>query len=424
MKPNTDWERISPAAVLIQQAKDFNEVVSIWEPRRASLRNAKLVYSAPESSNFPNPFRALARRFPKGGYLRCQYKYDYLFFLDERICMLGSLGSGALIRADMSVLLDTNVASSIGVFFNKESKAPKKEAVDEAIDFLIKSGLNFDYNFYALENASDYYAGRNVERIRQRIRDILKLDYLDRQTYSKRGVLRPTLNDAELCVAADEKLQQMYETDSRKKFTAHFQEINDLLYCLLLKIVSLQFRQSDLSPDQKVQELLRFMHFDLSTIFLRELVVALRYFRNPGELGFFGKVNRPRPEILELLRNMAWDLTLFHAMGKFGTVTLGGHFLIEYFLSFDRRMVELFDLYAVRAMISYGEDGQATPLAAEDPVELLKSMMCDSYAKAVVQSYFEPVAWALRNESRERSMIPDIAEAKGALEHEVKNLLS
>lgn len=264
--PPSAWQRLAPVAAMLQQAVDIAHVSEIWKANEAQVYDAKLIYSTREPTDLPVPFRKKLHKLPQGVQLRSQYAHDYMYFLNPKVLKAYEFGGGMKLRMDISIIFDTNTASDIGRFFYDESKTDKKKKVDAAINFIVKAGGSFDYNFYTLENASDYYNGKNVSKIRGRLRDILRLDFIDAELLLVTGKKRSILTDSQLDVAADEKLHAIYDADGRREIMNRFLGIHDLFYTFLLKVIEIQYREEKLKLEQKILELVQFMHSSSASI--------------------------------------------------------------------------------------------------------------------------------------------------------------
>lgn len=421
---SVDWGVLSYLSVELQKARDTLEVTAVWHRFLPLLDGCKLIYSHPNECDTVMPSKGWPRDFPKGGFLRPLLAHDNLFFLDGRIALEQYLGVESPLDIDSTVEFDTNVASYVEGFVEKRQDH-NSERVKEVLDFVIATErVNFGYNFYALENAQGFYNGNLAPSILRNLRAVMKLDHLDKKEYLATGEIRATITDEELDARAEEKLHELYDSRYEEGMKAEFLPVNEMLYLLLLKTVEIEYRVGRGKLGRKVEDLYEFMHFELKTLFVREAIIALNYFKNRSGLTFFGKIN-PKPKeraskLLDWLRNMSWDLMLFRVMERMATLPGQGQFLIPYFLTFDRKMVQLFDLFPLKAILSYGDTARMVPLWEKDPLDELR--------KAVdikgVEHYFGEVAGKVRLSERLSDPRPDFSVLREELEREVVRLLS
>jgi hypothetical protein len=408
----------------IQAARDFQAVTEIWHENLPFLYDCKLIYSHPDESDTIMPSKAWPRNFPKGGFLRPLFAHDNLHFLNRRIVEDQILNRESPLQIDITVEFDTNVASYVEGFVENRANS-NKERVSEALHFIITTErAKFGYNFYLLENAQGFYDGSRVPSIRRNLRSIKKLNYLDKEKYQATGEIRATLADSELDIKANEKLQELYDSTYKEGLTEEFLPMNEMLYLILLKVVEIEHRGERRKLDLKMEELYQFMHFELKTMFVREAIIALNYFRNRSSLTFFGKIN-PKPkergrELLKDIKNMSWDLMLFRMMERIATLPGQGDFLIPYFLSFDRKMVQLFDLFPLKAILAHSDSPLMIPLWETSPLkELQKEIDIE-----IINDYFTETARNIRYSEREATPRPDFGDLRNTLEQDVLKLLT
>lgn len=414
--------RLPEIAAEIEVAKDFQEVNWIWYGHLLLLYDYKLIYSHPKESDTVMPSKSWPRNFPKGGYLRPLFAHDNLHFLNWRIVEEQLSNRESSLKIDITIEFDTNVASYVEGFVENRAN-PNKERIAGVLDFVITTErANFAYNFYALENAEGFYDGSRVSSILRNLCSIMKLNYLDKGRYLAIGEIQATLTDKELDIKAEEKLQELYDSTYRKGLRAEFLPLNELLYLILLKVVEIEHNGERRRLDQKMEELYQFMHFELKILSVREAIIALNYFKNRSRLTFFGKIN-PRPEekgqeLLKDLRNMSWDLMLFRVMERQATLLGEGDFLVPYFLSFDRKMVQLFDLFPLKAILTHNNSAPIFPLWETPPLEVLqKDMDMEN-----IKYYFTDKARTSRYS--ERQAYHDLSSLKDDLEQKVLKVLT
>jgi len=420
---DVNWQILSDLGTEIQRAKDTQEVTEIWHRFLIELRQCKLIYSHPFESDIVMPSKNWPRNFAKGGFLRALFAYDNLHFLDRRIAEDQILKRESPLKIDITVEFDTNVASYVEGF-TENSATTRRLMVKDVIDFvIITKEVNFGYNFYALENAQGFFDGSQVQSIRRNLKAILKLEYMDRERYQQSGELKLNITDEELGVRTDEKLHELYDSPYRDALEREFIPINEMLYVLLLKIVEIEHSDKR-KLDVKMEELYQFMHFELKTLLVREAMIALTYFKNRSRLSFFGKIN-PKPkekmqELLKELRGMSWDLMLFRVMERIATMPGQGDFLIPYFLSFDKKMVQLFDLFPLKAILASENGTQMLPLWVTPPLdELQKEINMEK-----IEDYFSHIASRVRLVERLANTRPDLGNLKKQLEAKITRLLT
>ena len=421
---NVDPNLILTVAVELQKANNPQEVTEVWHRFLAFLDDCRLIYSYPEESDIVLPSKTWPRNFPKGGFLRSLFAHDNMFFLDRRIAEEQRRRAMSPVKVDSTVEFDTNVASSVESFVENRS-GRNSEKVKEVLDFVVTNeSVNFAYNFYAMENARGFYDGSRVGSIRRNLRSIMKLDYIDRKKYQDTGEVCAVITDHELDLRADEKLNEIYDARYEEGMRAEYGPINEMLYLFLLKMVEIQYKAEKRKLAAKMEELYEFMHFELKALLVREAIIALNFFKNPSKLDFFGKFKEKRgwdaSALSDALRNMSWDLMLFRVMDRLAAIPGQGDFLIPYFLTFDRKMVQLFDLFPLKAVLAYGDAAQMTPLWETEPVEALRKEV----DTANFEVYFGEIATRIRLREREADPRHDLSGLRISLEQELVSLMN
>lgn len=79
--------------------------------------------------------------------------------------------------------------------------------------------------------------------------------------------------------------------------------------------------------------------------------IARAYFELGQDLTFFGKIQRGRKDLLGQLSNMAWDLWHIRQLEEGPTLSIRpeARYYFTALLTFDKRLIEIMDLYALRS---------------------------------------------------------------------------
>lgn len=107
-------------------------------------------------------------------------------------------------------------------------------------------------------------------------------------------------------------------------------------------------------------------------------------------------------------------------MERIATMRGQGYFLIPYFLSFDKKMVQLFDLFPLKAILASQDGPQMLPLWVTPPLdELQKEIKMEK-----IGDFFSHVASNIRFVERNSDTRPDLGNLKKRLEEKVTRLLT
>ena len=104
--------------------------------------------------------------------------------------------------------------------------------------------------------------------------------------------------------------------------------------------------------EEKMDMMCRYMKEELRTILIAELILSKKYFERGQSFNFFGKVQRGRVDLLETLKNMAWDLyhlRLLEYECVWPTNPYADIF-VPYFYTYDKRLLEARECYKLEAL--------------------------------------------------------------------------
>ena len=94
-------------------------------------------------------------------------------------------------------------------------------------------------------------------------------------------------------------------TRMRKNFDC--KRVYYLLYLILMKRSYIQLRHNKKTVEEKMDMMCRYMKEELGTILIAELILAKKYFEKGQSFNFFGKIQKGRKDLSEILKNLAWD---------------------------------------------------------------------------------------------------------------------
>lgn len=203
----------------------------------------------------------------------------------------------------------------------------------------------------------------------------------------------PTMSDTEAKIKADESTNKIVRFVKHARMANVYKERYDYTYCTLLKIVLLNFEKK--GTKEKLIELLKFEKEVTCTMDMVAINIAIAYWEQGTKLRFFGKVQKGRKDILNVLRNMAWDV--FHwtqTLLDFKTTTRkGADINIPLFYSVDMRFLELSKIIKLKAVAIDKRKNITIPHLESNR---LREFLSDDELK----EYFGPEALRQRNEKR------------------------
>jgi len=121
------------------------------------------------------------------------------------------------------------------------------------------------------------------------------------------------------------------------------------------------------------------MHDELNVIFARELVFAKEFFEKDTDIIFFNKVRNINKKTLLRLENMSWDFALMRLLEhSFASRPIKeADFYISYFLTFDKGLSQLLDLYPIKAFIYFEKNNDYNIIPEIDTITFLKEYGLD-----------------------------------------------
>lgn len=262
---------------------------------------------------------------------------------------------------------------------------------------------------YLWENRNDRSAKR-VARVRESIAAIHALSLIREPLDANWGIRYRTSCREAAEAAADQLLAGFYR-DLESGLADAIDSQVDLMEAVLVRTKIIELA-SGKSPGHKLEELVRFMHDDLSTFMLRELLVCADILSRGGRCQLSDKLNalQNQAEPLALLRNAAWDLAMPRFMEDM-TNTLSGPeqsaFYVPNLITFDRDVVDILNLTALRAIALPRTSHEAFPFFDEPLHEWLGERVGDRRMSGLAPLFGE-AAFDARARRRSRSHMRDV----------------
>jgi len=168
--------------------------------------------------------------------------------------------------------------------------------------------------------------------------------------------------------------------------------------------------------EHKLAQLVAYMHEELSTIMLRELIVCGDILRRSNQSRISEKLNsiQNHPNPLSLIRNCAWDMYIPRALDALTSVTpdQAPHvdFYVAEVLSFDGDVSDIINTTKLRAIAIHRPSKRNFPYFDNDVAEWLGNRLGPKRMGAV-SDYFLPDAYLDRARRRPSAAVRSILEA-------------
>ncbi|MBA2656402.1 MAG: hypothetical protein H0U70_05385 [Tatlockia sp.] len=386
-------EMMREAAILVCTAKTLEESVKIFIENQALLKNCKFIFA---STHGATPALSINQNFSATGVVRSLFKTNKIWVLDQKTLKEMHEGNGgATFAIDYSVSLDTQALSYLEPYIYQTSKKIPADFA-EVFEFLSREDVNVDPMPYLQENLLKHNYFTDFDKIFSRYKCYEILRTLDLEHLRANKQIRSYLSDEHLNIKTQQNLATIIhgiDDNVRKGLTFRV----ECYYCIIMKIAIIHFNRPKLTLAQKMDKILDFMDKELTTIFVRELIIAYEFFKQGTKLKFFGKIQNNNLNILRDIRNMAWDF--FHIRQLEETLTIKFNKKTRYFfpslLTFDKKFNQIIEICPLKVCAYF--DGVHQPMPFYDD-NAINNFLNASYE--INERYFSNNAKLSRNHRR------------------------
>lgn len=350
-----DIERIAVASVA--NADSLSEALQAYDDYLGLIPDWKFVIA---SNRGAVPGLSVNRTFSDGSVVRGLFGTSAVLLLDPTTRQDMESGRKAVIPLDYSISLDSQALSYLAPYLQgKTSRLP--DDFHEVFSFISNEHVFVDPIPYMLENLPNVLVQENVEKIKQRLAGYEVLRTMDGPYFHKTGKIQSTVSDVDQQRGINDLLSRMIHDASDPELMETLLNRHASLYATLLKMAMIQLSNPKRSLVSKLDDFMEFLDKTMQTIFAREAVVAAEFFSRGQKLEFFGKIQKSPvarlPELLDALKNMAWDL--LHIRHVEGASTIEGavselekpspRYFFPSLLTCDKKFIEIIDLYPLKS---------------------------------------------------------------------------
>lgn len=352
------------------------------------------------------------RQFSEGAAVRSLFPTPGVLVLD---CdTVREVQSGpATFPVDHSLSLDTQAVSYLRPFLHGGSNRLPKD-IAEVFDFIARPDVDVNPLPYTYENLDNLGDKHNEQEILGILESYQILRTLDVDCLHASGVVRSELSDDDLKQAAAKSLEGMRKRRAEPGFYGGLKFRHGVLYACLLKMAEVQLRRASADVDDKMSEFLDFCDETLCSMPAREIALARLYFEKGTNFHFFGRIQRKRGDVLENLRNMAWDLLHVRQLEEMASfkVSPQARCFLPALLTFDKGLIEVMDNYPLKALaFNCRTGGDVMPFFAGDGSRCFATTAegrDNAIRKFYSQERCEARAWSCTGT---RARMPDIIRA-------------
>ncbi len=294
-----------------------------------------------------------------GAFIRGLFAGERLTFLDGETWRRAQPLGASRLALDYDVSFDTNAASYLTALAEGKADGSADKA-RQTLEYLITNGLNYDFGLYYLENGERIAReGATHPGIRANLHAIEIAKDRDEPHFLRTGELRPRAPTSSIEQRVSDGIRRMRQVGQDDEAHAWLMDTFNFAYCVLLKVACLELEFKRDQHERKLDALLTFMDRELNALAPPEIFLAAELFHRRERLPFFGKLQSGHPQLADTLRNLAWDLQIIrHFERRVAALSRlkpseRGHtrYYLPYLLTFDRRLVEVWDLLALRSLL-------------------------------------------------------------------------
>ena len=341
-----------PTKLKLSHVQTLNQAIEVWLDHRVELDGYTFVLSTPNGkATLPIPSR---QNFEGGGYLRSVFAHDNLNFVNEHLIREIANQGTAQIPVDYFIGFDSNVASFLRAWHRNRS-VPSVAQLRLVLKSIRNGKLNWDVIPFLLERLSAILKQQDLSQIYETILASEWFASADRSHFDRTGEIRPTLTESELAIRAQVALadwDRMLKNGYDELVSFRFQSC----YACVLKMVILHLESpGKVAGPKKLLNFLEFLDQELGAILLLFVRAAIELFANGSAFKPMQKVANASQCVFDNAKNVAWDFVLTIWRQEFAAHPgREGSFLVPYFLTFDRGLAELIDLYPQRSCLIGG----------------------------------------------------------------------
>lgn len=403
----------------IGNADSPDEALAVFLAKAPLLNKCKFILAARGGAV---PGFAVNRTFSAGASIRSLFNTAKILVLDADTVREMVKGE-ATYPIDYSISLDTQALSYLEPYMaGRSARIP--EDFKEVFNFIARDDVYVDPIPYMYENLHNLGDKGAADQIFAKVKAYEVLRTIDSDWLQARGEIRSTLSEQDLVKRAQEQVARMFMERDDGLFMKYLNFCHQFMYGQLLKMASIQLRAPGAHlAKKKIELFIEFSDNDLATISTRETVLARAYFERGQELAFFGKVQKKKADVFAVLGNMAWDLWHVRQLEIAMTLKPSSHarYFFPALLTFDKGLIEVIDLYPLKACGFMEGDHEPMPFYAGDWFQLVADG--PTAKTALVDRFFSDEARASRDARRDtvRGRLGSIVDA---LEDELSEVAS
>lgn len=387
-------------------ANDPLEARETFRANAKLLKDWRIIYAAEEGLG---PFKLRRSQFSEKGFVSTAFRGKSLWVLDSDV--ITTSGSVPFLMGT-GTFLDSNAASFIRALAYLEKipdvalTACKSMSENFSLDELSRLNPYF-YLWEAYRNKNT----KSIQRTRETIAAIHAIPLIKKPFDIDWGIEFRSTYRAHAEASADEFLYQFYR--EVEKIGEPIENQVDIVESILVRTMILEY-SSNKAAHNKLEALVKFLHEDLSTIMIRELIVCADILRRDGKSQLTKKLNSlsDKADPLAIIRNCAWDLFLLRAMDQISNTSAGDQavdFYVPNLITFDEDLSDIIQLTELRAIAMHRNSSTTFPIFDESMFPWLEVRIGEKKMSSLLD-LFSDDAFNSRAKKRDRSHIRSVLQ--------------
>ncbi|MBP4047765.1 hypothetical protein [Chromobacterium violaceum] len=387
-------------------ANDPLEACEVFQANADLLKDWRIIYAAEEGLG---PFKLRRSQFSEKGFVSTAFRGKSLWVLDSDV--ITTTGSVPF-RMGTGTFLDSNAASFIRAlaYLEKIPDAALTACKSMSEHFSLEELSRLNPYFYLWEG----YRSKNIktiQRTRETIAAILAIPLIKKPFDIDWGIEFRSTYRAQAEASADEFLYQFYR--EMDKIGEPIESQVDIVESILVRTMILEY-SSNKAAHNKLEALVQFLHEELSTIMIRELIVCADILCREGKSQLSKKLNSlpDKKNPLATIRNCAWDLFLLRAMDQISNTSAGNQsveFYIPNLITFDDDLSDILQLAELRAIAIHRTSSATFPIFDESMSPWLEMRVGEKKMSSLID-LFSDAAFNSRTKKRDRSHIRSVLQ--------------
>ena len=330
----------------VANASNPLKALEIFKENESLLKDWRVLYA---DVNDVGPFKLQRKRFTNRGLISSVFRGKSIWVLDST-----SIHQRVEYRAGSGLMIDSNCASYIRSMAYQTTPSSRVLACVSELNAIPDGLRHINPNLYLWE-AQRNWNELTVNSCCETLAAVHALKFEDGTKLDINWGLRyrSIYKDAAEALAKSDlaHFQKQLDEGLREGIAEQVNAIEAML--VRAKIIELSSRKS---PKHKLEELIRFMHDDLSIMMVRELIICADILLRSEKSSLSKKLHslQNRPEPLACLTNCAWDLYFLRVLDQVASpavnVTSSVELHVWTMISFDEDIADIFELTELSAL--------------------------------------------------------------------------